>query len=409
MTADSPSFHVPAPAGRPGDTPDFSKMKIPHAGEAKRPKPDVDVAKTEDLAFGLVRVLDHNHQAVGEWDPKLDAETLRRGLKTMTLTRSFDDRMLKMQRTKRLSFYVKSLGEEAVAVGAAMALEDSDMIFPSYRQQGALISRGKDLTDMMCHCISNERDNLKGRQLPVHYASREHNWFSISGNLCTQFPQAVGWAMASAARGEKQVTTSWIGEGSSAEGDFHSGLTLASVYKPPVIFNVVNNQWAISMFQGLSGGERVTFASKAIGYGMPGLRVDGNDFMAVWAATQWAAERARAGHGATLLEIYTYRAEAHSTSDDPSRYRPKDEWKAWPLGDPLERLKLHLIGEDEWSEDDQKTFEKECDERVTASWKEAISHGALEEGPHAPVPTMFEDVYADQPWHIRRQRQDLGV
>lgn len=409
MAKKNAPFHVPAPSGRPGDQPDFSHMKIPAAGDAKKPAIDAKATDTLELAFGLVRVLDDDGKAVGEWDPKLDAEVMRSGLKHMLLTRAYDERLLKMQRTKRLSFYMKSLGEEAVAVGAAMALRYEDMVFPSYRQQGILMARGRDIVDMMCHCISNERDNLKGRQLPVHYTWAEGNFFSISGNLTTQFPQSVGWAMAEAYKGSDNIAASWIGDGSSAEGDFHSAMTLAGVYKAPVVLNVVNNQWAISMTQSLSGGERTTFASKAVGYAMPGLRVDGNDFLAVYAATQWAAERARAGEGATLIEMFTYRGEAHSTSDDPSKYRPKEEWTAWPLGDPIERLKTHLIGLGEWSDDQHQAYWDECVEKVAAAWKESVGHGTLEEGPLSPVPSIFDDVYEEQPWNLRRQRQDLGV
>ena len=401
-------IQVPTPKARPGERPDFSDMDIPQAGILPYPSIDADARDLRDMAFGLVRVLNHNHCAIGEWDPSISSEELIKGLKTMVLTRAYDARMLKMQRTKRLSFYMKCLGEEAVAIAGAHALQDDDMLFPSYRQQGALIHRGADLVDMMCQCISNERDNLKGRQLPIHYTRKDLNWFSISGNLTTQFPQAVGWSMASGLKGSDRIAASWIGEGSSAEGDFHAALTLASTYRTPTILNVVNNQWAISMHQSLSGGSAATFASKAIGYGIPGIRVDGNDYLAVYAATKWAAERARAGYGATLIEHYTYRGEAHSTSDDPSRYRPKDEWKSWPLGDPVERLKSHLIMREAWSEDAHADWESDCVKKVTAAWKEAVSHGTLEEGPHAPVQTMFEDVFQEQPWHIRRQRQALG-
>ncbi len=196
------------------------------------------------------------------------------------------------------------------------------MCFPSYRQQGLLLTRGYPMVDMMCQVYSNVRDPLKGRQLPIMYSSKAHGFFTISGNLGTQFSQAVGWAMASAYKGDDRIAATWIGEGTTAEGDFHHGLNFASVYRAPVILNVVNNQWAISSFQGIAGGEQATFAARGIGYGVPGLRVDGNDFLAVYAVTQWAAERARANLGATLIEHYTYRAEGHSTSDDPSRYRP---------------------------------------------------------------------------------------
>ncbi len=401
-------IQIPAPKYRPGDRPDFSHLEIPQAGGLPRPDVQTDARDLRDHAFGLVRVLNHNHCAIGDWDPELSPSALRDGLQTMVLTRIFDARMMKMQRTKRLSFYMKSLGEEAVAVAGTHALRFDDMLFPSYRQQGALIHRGADLVDMMCQCISNERDNLKGRQLPIHYARKDLNWFSISGNLTTQFPQAVGWSMASGLKGSDRISASWIGEGSSAEGDFHGALTLASTYRTPTIFNVVNNQWAISSHQSLAAGSSDTFAAKAIGYGIPGIRVDGNDYLAVYAVTKWAADRARAGLGSTLIEHYTYRGEAHSTSDDPSRYRPDNEWKAWPLGDPVERLKSHLIVQGHWSEQDHADLESDCTKRVTEAWKEAISYGTLEEGPHAPVQTMFEDVFENQPWHLRRQRQALG-
>ena len=402
-------FHVPAPPFRPGDTPDFSHLELQKAGEAKRPDPLTAPREMTDLAFGLIGVLDHNHQAVGEWDPRLSPEVLREGLSHMVLTRIYDARMLKLQRQGKMSFYMKSLGEEAVAVAGAMALNFSDMVFPSYRQQGILFARGRNIVDMMCHCISNSRDNLKGRQLPVHYTWAEGNFFSISGNLGTQFPQAVGYAMACAYKGEDTITASWIGDGTTAAPDFHAAMTLASTYRAPVILNVVNNQWAISTYQGIAKGDAATFASKGLGYGLASLRVDGNDFLAVYAATKWAADRARKGGGATFIELFTYRADAHSTSDDPARYRPKNEFEVWPLGDPIERLKNHLIGLGEWDEDRHAKLEEQMTALVVKSYKEAESHGTLHDGPLSPTHTIFEDVYATEDWRLRRQRQDLGV
>ena len=402
-------LHIPTASFRPGDKPDFSFLDLPKAGEAKRPNIDVAPMETQELALGLVSVLDHNHQAVGEWDPKLSPEVLREGLSHMVLTRIYDDRMLKLQRQGKMSFYVKSTGEEAVAVAGAMALSNEDMLFPSYRQQGALFVRGRNIVDMMCHCISNSRDNLKGRQLPVHYTWAEGKVFTISGNLGTQYPQAVGYAMAAAMKGDQGIAASWIGDGTSAEVDFHSGMVLASTYQPPVILNVVNNQWAISTCQAFAIGSSPTFAMKGIGYGLASLRVDGNDFLAVYAATLWAAERARAGHGPTFMELFTYRADAHSTSDDPSKYRPKDEFDVWPLGDPVERLKNHLIGLGEWDEERQERLEAAMTELVIKSYKEAESYGTLHDGPLAPTESIFEDVYAQPDWRLRRQRQDLGV
>jgi 2-oxoisovalerate dehydrogenase E1 component alpha subunit len=241
------------------------------------------------------------------------------------------------------------------------------------------------------------------------YSSKAHGFFTISGNLGTQFPQAVGWAMASAYKGDDRIAASWVGDGTTAEGDFHYACTFASVYRAPVILNIVNNQWAISSFSGIAGADESTFASRGIGYGLPALRVDGNDFLAVYAATQWAAERARANLGATLIEHFTYRVEGHSTSDDPSRYRPADESKAWPLGDPIERLKQHLIALGEWSDEKHQEAHAEAVEQVKAANTEASSHGTLGENKLPSVSTMFEDVFKEMPEHLRRQRQQMGV
>ena len=204
----------------------------------------------------MVRVLGEDHRAVGPWNPHLEPEELQVGLRHMLLTRLFDDRMQKIQRQGRISFYIKSTGEEAVAVAPGMALQPGDMLFPSYRQQGLHVVRGRNLVDLMCQCLSNTRDMCKGRQMPIMYHWGSGNIFSISGNLATQFPQAVGWAMAAAIKGEDHIAASWIGEGSSAEADFHHAMTFAAVYRAPVILNLVNNQWAISTFQGFAGGEQ---------------------------------------------------------------------------------------------------------------------------------------------------------
>jgi 2-oxoisovalerate dehydrogenase E1 component alpha subunit len=260
---------------------------------------------------------------------------------------------------------------------------------------------------MMCQIYSNTADPLKGRQLPSMYSSKAFGFFSISGNLGTQFSQAVGWAMASAYKGDDRIAAAWIGDGATAEADFHHALTFASVYRAPVVLNIVNNQWAISSFQGIAGGERTTFAARGVGYGLPGLRVDGNDFLAVHAATAWAAERARANLGATVIELFTYRADSHSTSDDANRYRPAGEASHWPLGDPIERLKQHLIVLGEWSEEQQAALQTEVDEQVRATQREAEAKGVLSEGAVLPIDEMFNEVYEDMPWHLREQRQSV--
>jgi 2-oxoisovalerate dehydrogenase E1 component alpha subunit len=243
--------------------------------------------------------------------------------------------------------------------------------------------------------------------MPIFYQNRKKNLFTISGNLATQYPHAVGWAMGAAIKGERNIAASWVGDGSTAEADFHYALTFAAVYNAPVILNVTNNQWAISTFQGFAGGERRPFAARGLGLGIPGLRVDGNDLLAVYAVTKWAADRARGGGGPTLIELVTYRGGAHSTSDDPSRYRPKDEWKAFPLGDPVERLKHHLIALGQWSDAQQTELEEEQKAAVAEAWKEAVSYGSLTDPPFLDVSLMFEDVFAETPDYLRAQRDKL--
>ena len=403
------TLNVPEPSVRPGGRPDFSHVVVPEAGEAKRPPIDVAPGDIRDFAYTMIRVLDDQGGAVGDWAGALNAEQLRKGLRDMMLTRAFDARMLLSQRQGKTSFYITCLGEEAIACAHRMSLNSGDMCFPTYRQQGLLIAQGWPLVDMMCEVFSNEKDRLRGRQLAGLYSARQAGFFTVSGNLGTQYPQAVGWAMASAIMGDDKIASGWIGEGSTAETDFHSALVFASVYRPPIILNVVNNQWAISSYQGMAGGESAKFAARAHGYGIPSLRADGNDYLAVYAVSKWAVERARANLGPTLIEWVTYRAGAHSTSDDPSKYRPKDEWAAWPLGDPVQRLKTHLVRIGAWSEERQKQMQAEVESEVLEAAKEAESHGTLHDGPRPSAATIFEDVYKDMPRHLREQRQQLGV
>ncbi|HEX7383782.1 MAG TPA: thiamine pyrophosphate-dependent enzyme, partial [Burkholderiaceae bacterium] len=244
-------LHVPEPSGRPGCHTDFSYLHVSPAGAVRRPPVDVSPADTGDLAQALVRVLDDDGRAVGPWVPEdLTPERRRRGLAAMLKTRAFDARMLIAQRQKKTSFYMQSLGEEAIGSGQSFALESGDMCFPTYRQQSLLLARDDvSMVEMMCQLFSNERDPMKGRQLPVMYSYKRAGFFTVSGNLATQFIQAVGWAMASAIKGDTRIASAWIGDGATAESDFHTALTFAHVYRAPVILNVVNNQWAISTFQ----------------------------------------------------------------------------------------------------------------------------------------------------------------
>ena len=402
------TFNVPAPELRPGDTPDFSDVEIPRAGEAPRPAVDVDPRDIRHLAFTIIRVLSRDGEAMGEWKCDLSESELLEGMRHMMRLRAFDARMLMAQRQGKTSFYMQHLGEEAISCAFQRALQPGDMNFPTYRQAGLLIAQDYPMRTMMCQIYSNEEDPNRGRQLPIMYSSKEHGFFSISGNLATQYPQAVGWAMASAISNDTKIAAGWVGDGSTAESDFHAAMVFASTYRPPVILNIVNNQWAISTFQGIARGESGTFAARGHGFGIPALRVDGNDYLAVCSVARWAAERARRNLGPTLIEYVTYRAGGHSTSDDPSAYRPKEEGDAWPLGDPILRLKAYLIKQDIWSEERHTQAQAEIEDEVLTAQKEAESVGTLSTGSTPSARDMFEDVFEEMPPHLIKQRQDAG-
>lgn len=403
-------LHVPEPEVRPGGQPDFSHVTIPQAGSVRRPPIDAGAEEIRDLAFTIIRVLDPDGQAVGPWAEALalSDDDLLAGLRHMMVLRAYDARMLLAQRQQKTSFYMQHLGEEAIACAFQRALAPGDMNFPTYRQAGLLVAAGYPLKTMMCQVYSNDGDPVRGRQLPVFYSSKAHGFFSISGNLATQYIQAVGWAMGSAIAGDRAIAAAWIGDGSTAESDFHAALVFASTYRAPVVLNIVNNQWAISTFQGIARGGSGTFAARGLGFGIPSLRVDGNDYLAVCAVARWATERARRNLGPTLVEYVTYRAGGHSTSDDPTAYRPAEEGSAWPLGDPVLRLRNHLIAKGLWSEERHVQAEAEVMAEVIATQKEAEAIGTLHQGRHPSPRDMFEDVYAEMPPHLRRQRQEAG-
>jgi 2-oxoisovalerate dehydrogenase E1 component alpha subunit len=289
-----------------------------------------------------------------------------------------------------------------------MPFATRDLLFPSYRQSGLLLVRGMPLLAMIGQAIGNKCDNAKGRQMPVHYSWRAGNVVSISSPVGTQFPQAVGAAMAFAYRAERQVVGAWIGDGTAAQGDFHHALNFASVFKPPCILHVVDNQWAISTHRSLATGG-ATFAARADAYGLPALRVDGNDFLAVYAAESWAIERARRGGGPTLIELVTYRRDAHSTSDDPSQYRASNEAQHWPGGDPIERLKNHLIHTGHWSEQAHRDLRNALQYEIAATFERAEAFGSAANGFGYPPEALFADVYAELPTHLREQLTELQL
>lgn len=399
-------LYIPEPPTRPGMEASFAHVDRGEAGAVRRPDIAIHESEVRDIPYKLIRVLDDGNNAVGPWNPKLAPETLIKGLRAMLLTRVFDERLFRAHRQGKTSFYMKSTGEEAIASAQAMALDKGDMFFPTYRAMAWLHARDYPLTTMCNQIFSNAEDPLAGKQLPILFSARDYDFYSISGNLGVRFVHAVGWAMASAYKHDTKISLAYVGDGTTAEGDFHEAMTFAAAYRAPTILCVTNNQYAISSFAGFAAPERLPFAAKALAYGFPGLKVDGNDFLAVWGATQWAAERARTNNGPTLIEFYTYRAEGHSTSDDPSRYRPGDEAEHWPLGDPIERLRDHLIALGAWDEERHEALITELKDKVKVAVKEAEAIGTLGKS-KPPIEEMFEDVFAEQDWRLKKQLREL--
>ena len=327
-----------------------------------------------------------------------DAELLH-CYRTMLRVRAFDDTCLKLQRSGRIGFSIPNKGVEATQVGAASALAKSDWIFPSYRDFGMALYHGVSALAMMHNMFGDALDSAKGRQMPVHFSFTEPVKFvSISSPIGTHIVQAVGAAYAMKLRGEKTIALASFGDGGTSSLGFHSGLNFAAVWKAPVVFLCQNNQYAISCpVEKQTASE--SFAVKAKAYGMPGVLVDGNDLLAVREAVLEAVARARKGQGPTLIEAKTFRMGGHSTSDDPTRYVPKELVAEWEKKDPVARFERFLGKKKLWTEKTREQYYSEAMAEIDAAAKEAAAtqKPALE--------TIFSDVYASVPAHLRRQGQ----
>jgi 2-oxoisovalerate dehydrogenase E1 component alpha subunit len=348
----------------------------------------------------LFKVTDEEGNVLpGVQAPEVSDQACLKLYRHMIQLRLVDDRYMKLQRQGRLGFYMQSTGEEATHFGAAYALKDTDWVFPSYREPGVAFWRGYSLKDFTNQLFGNSEDPVKGRQMPVHHSARWINFVSISSPVGTQIPQAVGMAWAARLSKKDDVALVYFGEGTTSTGQFHVGMNFAGVMKAPCIFFCRNNGWAISTSQGKQTAS-TSFAVKALGYGMPGVRVDGNDLLAVIAVMQDAVARARAGEGPTLVEGVTYRRGGHSSSDDPNVYRDPAEVTAWEANDPLERWRRYLVKRNLWTQALHDQYTKEITDEIMAALKHAETLGP------PPLESMFEEVYADMPAHLREQMQE---
>jgi 2-oxoisovalerate dehydrogenase E1 component alpha subunit len=318
--------------------------------------------------------------------PDIDQTLATKIYRTLAFHRVLDERMVASQRQGRLSFYMTALGEEAASVGGAAALKPQDMIMMQYREQGALMFRDFSLKDFMNQMFSNGDDLGKGRQMPIHYGSKALNCMTVSSTLATQIPQATGYAYGQKLQGLDAVTICYFGEGAASEGDFHAGLNMAAVQETPVIFFCRNNGYAIStpadeQFRGNG------IASRGVGYGMKTIRIDGNDILAVLKATQLARAYAVKENKPVLIEAMSYRLGAHSTSDDPSGYRTKEEEAKWQSYDPILRMKNWLVNQKWWDEAQETELFEKLREDVLAAVKVAEKI----DKPH--IDSLIEDVY----------------
>lgn len=333
-------------------------------------------------------------------DPGLADQEVEYLYRQMVMTRQMDERLVMLQRQGRIGFHVGSLGEEAAILGSAFAMQKQDFLFPCYREFGAALMRGLPLQTFIDNMFGNANDTVKGRQMPNHTTCREVGWCSISSPVGTQITQAVGFAWAAKIQKQNAAALVYFGDGATSSSDFHSGVNFAGVFKVPCVLLCRNNGWAISVPVERQTATK-TFAEKAAAYGIPGVRVDGNDLFAVFSVTRQARERGERGEGPTLIEAITYRMGGHSTSDDPKAYRGADALAAWAARDPIERVRDYLLKRAAWDDARERALVEEIDAR----FREAVS--IAERTPAPALESMFEDVYETPPWHLIEQRQQL--
>ncbi len=362
-----------------------------------------DFMAGDEFSIPTYRVLSQEGRLFeGAEAPDLDRDQARRIYRAMIATRVLDERMMAAQRQGRLSFYMQCTGEEAAVIGATAALDDADMIMAQYREQGALVYRGFSFDEFMNQLFGNELDYGKGRQMPIHYGSRKLHYMTISSPLATQIPQATGYAYGQKLAGDGQCTIVFFGEGAASEGDFHAALNMAAVHEVPVIFFCRNNGYAIStpsIEQFAADG----VAPRAFGYRMHVIRVDGNDILAVYRATQEARRIAVEHNKPVLIEAMTYRLAAHSSSDDPSGYRSRKEEEAWREKDPILRMRRWMDDQGWWDDEEEKALQESLRREVLETMKRA------EKRPPPPLDSLVTDVYADVTPALQHQLDALKV
>lgn len=348
----------------------------------------------------VYRVMDRlGNVIVPSEDPKLKPEVLIKMYKDMTLLNVMDKILYESQRQGRISFYMTNYGEEGSHIGSAAALEDNDLVYGQYREAGVLVWRGFSLKQFMSQCYGNIDDVGKGRQMPVHYGSKDLNFVTISSPLSTQMPQAVGAAYA--LKGKNRAVICYFGEGAASEGDAHAAFNFAATMECPVLMFCRNNGFAISTpTKDQYRGDGI--AARGAGYGMTTVRVDGNDVFAVYNVTKRAREFAVKENKPVLIEALTYRVGHHSTSDDSTAYRPKEEAEHWTKYDsPINKLRMYMESKGLWDDSKNAAWIAEAKKNVMSTF------GAAEKRPKPDWSEMFKDVYQKMPKHLIEQMTEM--
>src|SRR6266511_519604 len=341
------------------------------------------------FAIEYLSILDSDGNLDTALEPELSGADLKRLYRAMLLGRRLDERMLRLQRQGRIGTFAPIKGQEASQLGSVFTLRPTDWMVPSFRETAAMLWRGWSIEKFLLFFSGY----LEGGQ-----PAPEQRDLPITIPVATQLPHAVGLAYAIQYKGDDAVVMAYCGDGATSEGDFHEALNFAGVWHSPIVFVVQNNQWAISVPLKKQTHSR-TLAQKALAYGFPGLQVDGNDVLAVYAASREAVDRARAGEGPTLIECVTYRLGMHTTADDPTKYRSEEEVKAWEQKDPLTRFRVYL--------EKKKLLDVTVEDQVD----EEIARGVerFESLPPADPLEMFDHAYAELPSHVAAERAEIAA
>jgi pyruvate dehydrogenase E1 component subunit alpha len=363
----------------------------------------LDLVKDDDADVALFRVLRDDGSADPAAGPPVEPAVLARAYREMRRLRILDARMILLQRQGRVGFYGAAQGQEAVPIAIGLVLAPGDWVFPALREQSVMLARGYPLDAFVAQIFGNRADVLKGRQMPSHQSGRRVNQVAWSSCIGPQIPQAVGCALAMKRVKEepRPIAVGFCGDGATSQPDFHAAMNFAGVFKAPCVLVCQNNGWSISVPTSRQTASR-TIAVKGRAYGVPSVRVDGNDLLAVYKVVGDAVRRARAGEGPTFIEAVTYRMGAHSTSDDPTRYRSNEEVEAWAKKDPLDRLRKHLVHLGMTDDAKDEALDAELKEEVAAALR------AVEDLPPPAPSSLLEDVYAAPPWHLREEAAELA-